>query len=71
MESYERILEELLNDNVRYLPRTFFSELLNELRVTIEFQREVRKEVIMEILVILKRNPYAKEKVEELLKMYS
>ena len=71
MESYERILEELLNDNVRYLPRTFFSELLNELRVSIEFQREVRKEVIMEILVILKRNPYAKEKVEELLKMYS
>ncbi|HID66318.1 MAG TPA: hypothetical protein EYP32_05770 [Aquificaceae bacterium] len=71
MESYERILEELLNDNVRYLPRTFFNELLNELRVSVEFQREVRKEVIMEILVILKLNPYAKEKVEELLKMYS
>lgn len=71
MESYERILEELLNDNVKYLPRTFFNELLNELRVSIEFQGEVRKEVIMEILVILKRNPYAKEKVEELLKMYS
>ncbi|HIP43589.1 MAG TPA: hypothetical protein EYG91_06880 [Aquifex aeolicus] len=71
MESYERILEELLNDNVRYLPRTFFNELLNELRVSIEFQREIRKEIITEILVILKRNPYAKEKVEELLKMYS
>ncbi|GAB6065616.1 hypothetical protein JCM9492_07080 [Aquifex pyrophilus] len=64
MENYERLLRELSEEEVRYLPLYYLNEVLEQVFLSIG---NTPKEKLIELLYILKMNPRVRDKVNELL----
>jgi len=66
MKSFEKLLYELENDNVRHLPYYLCRDILSEVRFLLESGGvEVKK--VEELLYLLSLNPMAREQVKEIL----
>ncbi|NPA32555.1 MAG: hypothetical protein GXO04_02885 [Aquificae bacterium] len=68
MEGSEKILSELLEDNVRYLPPSRVYEILESL---VDLLRSEGPEFLEEVLFLLRSNPRARSAVEEFFGMRS
>ena len=60
----ERIIKELEEENIRYLPRYVIYEYIREVEYAV-FEGNLEKEKLYEILYLLSLNPFAKSKIIE------